>query len=159
MTKCPAMATGYSVPKAVAHSDVALAFLASVDRTNVGKKTVVASARRALNAMRAFLCLPSLVDHKKVNLLAKASTRVKVTTTRQSPGIPSIILAAIIFSWGQSRIWWKRQTTLMILTGFLGLARGAGVTSCLRDGISWVLCTGMQSNDGALSNPSVKCDR
>ena len=46
----------------------------------------------------------------------------------------------------------------MMLTGFLGLARCAGVTSCLREGISWILCDGTQAQDNPPFVPAVKCD-
>ena len=140
MDKCPTLATGGSIARAVTHDVVALAFLAHVDKTNPGKKTVVSSARRALNMLRGFMGHQSLHNHAQSNLLARASTREVVTTVRQSAGIPPVMLASLISSWGYSTTWWERQTVLMVIVGFITLSRGAGVVSCLSDGVSWISC-------------------
>ena len=126
---------------------------------NPGKKTVVKAARRALNYLRSFLDLPPIKNSTRENLLTKASQVRVVATVRQSPGLPTVMLAAIIQDWGESPVWWKRQTVSMILNGFLTLARGAGVTSFLADGISWVSCRGHQIPPSECHNPEIMCDR
>ena len=120
---------------------------------------MVKAARRALNNLRSFLDLPPLKNKTREKLLTKASEVRVVSTVRQSPGLPTVMLAAIIQGWGGSPIWWKRQTVSMMLNGFLALARGAGVTSSLAQGISWVSCRGYQIPPSECHNPAIMCDR
>ena len=120
---------------------------------------MVKAARRALNTFRSFLDLPPIKNKTREKLLTKASTVRVVSTVRQSPGLPTVMLAAIIQEWGGSPIWWKRQTVSMMLNGFLTLARGAGVTSSLAQGISWVSCRGYQIPPAECLNPAIMCDR
>ena len=155
----PHLASGESVAAAVAHKLAPLAFLSWVDDENPGRKTVVKSARRALNTLRSFMGLPPLAKCVREQLLTKASHVRVVATVRQSPGIPTVMIAAIIQGWGRSPVWRKRQTVAMMLTGFLILGRGAGVTSCLAEGISWVSCKGHQIAPSANFNPAIMCDR
>ena len=78
-----------------------------------------------------------------------------VRTVRQSPALLAVFVAAITLAWGKSPVWWKRQISLMILITFCTLARGAGVTGCLRRGISWVRYDGTQCStptEGARAN-------
>ena len=156
---CPELAVGKSVAPAVARQDIILAFLGRVDKDYPGTKTVVKAARRALNALRSFMGLSSLDNCIRANLLTRASQRRLVRTVRQSAGIPVVMLVAIIFSWGQSPVWWKRQVALMVLVGVLALARGAGVTSCLANGVTWVACQGHQLPTDPTFRPEVRCDR
>lgn len=138
---CPDLIRGASVAPAVARKDALLGFLSKVDEDHPGTKTAVKSA---VNALRSFMDLPPLDNNLRTNLLIRASQKRTVRTVRQSAGIPVVMFVAIIYSWGQSPIWWKRQVALMILVGVLALARGAGVTSCLSRGVSWVTCLGHQ---------------
>ena len=156
---CPSLTSGVSVAPAVAREDAVLAFLANVNRRCPGSKTVVKAARRAINALRSLMGLPSLENHMRANLLAKASRMRNVSTVKQSAGIVPVMLAAMIHGWGRSRVWWKRQTVLMALLGFVTLARGAGVTSCLDTGVAWVACVGHILPHDPYFKPEVRCDR
>ena len=156
---CPSLSSGISIAPAVARDDAILAFLASVNRRCPGSKTVVKAARRAINALRSLMGLPSLENHMRANLLTKASLMRNVSTVKQSAGIVPMMLAAMINGWGRSRVWWKRQTVLMALLGFVTLARGAGVTSCLGTGVAWVACVGHILPSDPYFKPEVRCDR
>ena len=156
---CPDLVDGDSVAPAVARQDVIFGFLSKVDEDHPGTKTVVKSARRAINALRSFMGLPTLENDLRTSLLIRAGKMRLVRTVKQSAGIPIVMLVAITSSWGQSPIWWKRQVALMILVGVLALARGAGVTSCLSRGVSWVACLGHQLPPDPSFRPAVRCDR
>ena len=56
----------------------------------------------------------------------------------------AIFIAVIVEQWGFSDTWWRRQVALMILLSFCTLARGAAITSCLCEGLSWVRKDGSQ---------------
>ena len=75
--RCPHLVSGESVARAVVEEQVVVAFLANVDRNNPGKKTVVKSARRATNTLRAFL-----ENHAMTDLLTKAAAKSGVSTVR-----------------------------------------------------------------------------
>ena len=156
---CPSLSSGISIAPAVAREDAILAFLANVNRKAPGSKTVVKAARRAINALRSLMGLTSLENHMRANLLTKASHMRNVSTVKQSAGIVPVMLAAMINGWGRSRVWWKRQTVLMALLGFVTLARGAGVTSCLGTGVAWVACVGHILPSDPYFKPEVRCDR
>ena len=156
---CPSLSSGLSIAPAVAREDAVLAFLASVNRRCPGSKPEVKAARRAINALRSLMGLPSLENHMRANLLTRASHMRNVSTVKQSAGMVPVMLAAMIHGWGRSRVWWKRQTVLMALLGFVTLARGAGVTSCLDTGVAWVGCVGHIIPSDPFFKPEVRCDR
>ena len=136
----------YGAQWAMTSDTISTAFLAKVVREDPEAHTRVVAAKRAINLLRAFADCPSLDTNPAVKFLTRGARNAIVKTTRQSPALLAVFIAAIIVKWGSSTIWWQRQTALMILLSFCALARGSGITSCLRKGLSWV------RKDGSIRN-------
>ena len=137
---------------------IALSFLAHVVRQKPNAQTRVQAARRAINLVRAFAGQPPFDNQLQVRYLVKGAGNAVVRTRRQSPDMLAIFVANIIRKWGFSRIWWERMVALMITIMICTLARGAGVTSCLRDGLSWVRRDGSQPAPQDNFNPRQCCN-
>ena len=84
--------------------------------------------------------MPSPNSNSSVTKLAKAARSRKVATVRQRPHMPVSFFTP---GWGSTRVWWKRQVTLMTFIAFSTIGRGDEICNCLlRDGITWVLQNG-----------------
>ena len=141
---CTSLIHKHGTQRVLTSDTIATAFLAYVVQENPQATTRVASAKRAINLLRAFAKKGPLEDNAAVRYLARGAKNAVVRTTRQSPAMLMVYIASIVRKWGFSNVWWKRQVALMILLSFCALARGAGVTSCLRRGIAWILMDGTQ---------------
>ena len=136
---------------------IATVFLASVVREDHDALTRIGAAKRAINLLRAFAQGAPLDANPTVRFLAKGACNAVVKTTRQSPAMLAVFIAAIVHKWGDSQVWWQRQVALMTLLSFCALARGAGVTSCLRKGLSWVRKDGTQPANATTFYPVQRC--
>ena len=141
---CQAQVAQYGATRTLTSDTIATAFLASVVRENPEAHTRITAAKRAVNYIRAFARKQPVDDNVSIRYLARGARKAIVRTVRQSPALLAVFVAAITLAWGKSPVWWKRQISLMILITFCTLARGAGVTGCLRRGISWVRYDGTQ---------------
>ena len=139
---CPRAVRRCGLGAAAQLDQVVLAFLAFVASEQPGAKTRVDSAKRAINLLRALVGASPSENDKKVQLLTKAARARSMAPTNQSPALPMPFIIAIVTNWGRSKTWWKRQLALQLLCSFFALARGAGVTTCLRHGMFWVRVNG-----------------
>ena len=155
--QCPKLLRRRGLRDAVLCPQVALAFLAAVNKENPKAKTRVDAAKRAINLARTMARLPSLKDSADIALMAKAARNPAVATPRQSPGLPLIYIRAIIKKWGTSPDWWKRQVATMLALAFCIIARGAGIVSCETKGIAWVRHDGALHGDPALIPDIASC--
>ena len=142
---CGALLRKHGVGRILTSDTIATAFLASVVREQPSAHSRVTAAKRAVNLLRAFARKEPLDSNASVRFLARGAHKAIVRTVRQSPALLAIFVAAIIFNWGDSPVWWQRQVSLMVLVTFCTLGRGAGVSGCLRRGISWVRRDGTQT--------------
>ena len=120
----------------------AVSFLGKTLREDPKAKTRVDSAKRALNLLRAFANTKAVDENVVARLLARASKNSRVSTVRKSPPLTLPFMQAIVDAWGLSDSWWRRQVALMVLLAFCAIARGGGICSCLRAGITWVRADG-----------------
>ena len=137
---------------------IATAYLANVVREDPMAFTRVDSAKQAINLLRAIANVAPLDDNVTVRYLSRGARNAIVRTKKQSPALLAIYVAAIVRTWGRSRIWWKRQVALMILISFCTLARGAGMVSCLREGYAWVRKDGTLVNNSLSFTPQQSCN-
>ena len=142
---CKTLLAKYGASRTLTSDTIATAFLASVVREQPDAHTRITAAKRAVNLLRAFARKEPLESNASIRFLARGARKALVRTKRQSPALLAIYVAAIISAWGDSHVWWKRQVALMILVTFCTLGRGAGVSGCLRRGISWVRRNGTQT--------------
>ena len=156
--KCPRLIARDGPQEVMADAMVALSFLAHVVRQKPNAHTRVQAARRAINLVRAFAGRPPFDNQLQVRYLAKGAANAVVRTRRQSPALLAIFVANIIQKWGFSETWWERMVALMVVIMTCSLARGAGVTSCLRDGLSWVRRDGTQPAIEDHFHPRQCCD-
>ena len=159
MSNCPQQVAEKGIRAVVNSTTLALAFLAHVVHQNPGAKTRVQAAKRAINLVRAFAHKPPLDNDIAVKYLARGASNAVVRTTRQSPALLAVFVAAIVTQWGDSAVWWERQVALIVLLMFCTLVRGAGITACLRDGVSWVSKDGTQPAEQANFSPQQCCSR
>ena len=141
---CPNNIRSGGVAAAANSIPVVLAFLARVESQDPGAKTRVASAKRAVNLVRALDGKAPVESSTCVKLLAKAANTGAPAPQGQSNTMPIVFLKNIVRKWGHSPIWWQRQTALMALLATCAITRGAGIRSCVRNGISWI------RNDGTV---------
>ena len=156
--KCPRLVARDGPHEVMASTIIALSFLAHVVRQKPNAHTRVQAARRAINMVRAFAGQPPFDNQLQVRYLAKGAGNAVVRTKRQSPALLAIFVANIIRKWGFSDTWWERMVALMVVIMTCTLARGAGVTSCLREGVSWVRRDGSQPAPGDDFRPRQCCD-
>ena len=145
--KCPKMIKAKGRKEVLMDRHVALAFLAYIAKSDPTAKTKVDAAKRAVNLLRSIADRPSLSENASISLFARAARHPSVATTRQSPGLPPLFVAAIAKNWGTSDEWWKRQAATMIVLAYCALARGAGITSCVQLGFAWVRHDGTLFHD------------
>ena len=157
--KCPRQIAERGPCAVMATTTFALAFLAHVVRQNPDAHTRVTAAKRAINMMRSFARKPSLDDNIQVSLLTRGADNAVVRTRRQSPAMLAVFVAATIYHWGFSDLWWERQIALMITVMFCSLGRGGSVIECLREGISWVRKDGTQFLSRDSHPPRPCCDK
>ena len=138
---CPEMRNS-GIPAAAASIQVVLAFLAYVHVQNPRAQSRVVAAKRAVNLIRALSSCEPIDDYYSVKMLSKAVAKVLSAPTGQSNAMPIIFLVQIVKKWGGSLIWWHRQVALMALLSMCALARGAGIRSCTRKGVSWIRANG-----------------
>jgi hypothetical protein len=129
---------------AVASDRIALAFLARTAKEDPKAKTRVDSAKRAVNFLRSLIEVRLLERDPNVRLLARSARNAIARTVRQSPAFHAAFVKAILMCWGNSPTWWRRQGALMVVLAICTVARGAEITGCRRDGISWVRPDGTQ---------------
>ena len=157
-THCQGQLRAFGAMRTVTSDTIATAFLASVVKENPGAYTRITAAKRAINLLRAFARKPPLDNNPSVRFLARGARKAVVRTKRQSPALLAVYVAAIVYKWGFSKVWWKSQVALMALLTFCTLARGAGITACLRRGISWVRKDGSQPRNHATFMPGRQCE-
>ena len=144
-THCKTLLQKYGTSRTLTSDTIATAFLAHVVKEQPNAHTRITSAKRAVNLLRAFARKEPLDSNASIRFLARGARKALVRTKRQSPALLAVYVAAIISTWGDSLVWWKRQVALMVLVTFCTLGRGAGVSGCLRRGISWVRRNGTQT--------------
>ena len=154
---CPAEIRRRGVAAAAGSTSVVLAFLASVSAENPRAPSRVTAAKRALNLIRALDGKPPADGEISVQMLAKATAKAASVPQGQSNAMPIILIARIVSRWRSSPIWWKRQTALMALMALCVLARGAGIHSCIRQGVSWIRNNGTTYRGH--DRPVKHCDR
>ena len=156
---CAQLIRQHGTQRVLTSDTVATAFLANVVQEDPQAITRVGSAKRAINLLRAFAGKGPLEENPAVRYLAKGARNAVVRTKRQSPALLLVYVATIVRKWGFQEVWWKRQVALMILLAFCAIARGAGVTSCLRSGIAWILADGTQPADSGTFMPTQCSER
>ena len=124
-------------PPMMENNDLALSFLASVAEEDRGR-TRVASAIRAVNFIRGILNIGPLSRDPRVALLKEGVLRINPHAPKGAMPAHPVMVLAITRLWGNSPIWWKRMTALLILASFLSLLRAAGILSIPRDSVTWV---------------------
>lgn len=128
----------------------ATAFLSKVLREDPLAKTKVKSAQRAINLLRAFgNVVPLHTNSVLAKLLSRAASNNRVSTVRKAAALPMCFLQAMIQAWGFSKVWWQRQLVLVTLLAFCAVARGGGICTCVRTGITWVRVDGTMVHDPA----------
>ena len=125
----------------------AVSFLARVLREDPKAKTRVDAAKRAINHLRAFAKAAPLDDNVMARLLSRTAKRARVSTVRKAAKLELVFIQAIANAWGLSDSWWRRQVALMVLLAFCAIARGGGMCSCLRAGVTWVRADGTMVHD------------
>ena len=144
-THCATLLSKHGFSRTLTSDTIAIAFLASVVREQPDAHTRITAAKRAVNLLRAFARKAPLDANASIRFLARGARNAIVRTVKQSPALLAVFVAAIISGWGDSGVWWERQVSLMVLVTFCTLGRGAGVSGCLRRGISWVRRDGTQT--------------
>ena len=154
---CPENIRRQGVAAAAGSTSVVMAFLASISAENPRAPSRVTAAKRAINLIRALAGKPPADDMIGVQMLSKATAKAATVPQGQSNAMPIILVARIVARWRTSPVWWKRQVALMSLMALCVLARGAGIHSCIRKGVSWI------RNDGTTyrgrDKPIKHCDK
>ena len=137
---CPDEIRHKGVAAAASSTPVVLAFLAAVSAESPHVPSRVKAAKRAINLIRALTGDKPVSDTlgMRIHLLTKATSKAISAPQGQSNAMPVVIIGKIVAEWGESIVWWKRQVALMVLLALCTLARGAGINTCTRKGVSWV---------------------